>query len=270
MAFNSYDNNLLPTDLEGTWQQQRSFLFGDGHFTTAKVEQGKVVWLPAHIKRLEQANEILKFGRVNWSSLTELMISKAKVINEGILKVQLSRGQSVRGYQISDNMTPCVFIYEMPQQLPATKTLKQPIELAILNTQIGLNPQLAGVKHCNRIEQSLIAHELKERSIADGLVTNIEGHVIESSKANVFWFDGANWHTPKLNLSGINGVAKNVIENHIPNLKNTDTNTESLLLNAKSMFVCNSIAGIIPVATLNGKTLNTALVTELHKKVFNE
>lgn len=270
MAFSSYDNNLLPINLEGEWQQQRSFLFGDGHFTTAKVEQGKLVWLSEHIKRLQNANAKLKFGAVNWSALTDLMVSKAKKIDEGILKVQISRGSNVRGYQISDNMTPCVFIYEILQQLPSIQSLKQSIELSFLKTQIGINPQLAGIKHCNRLEQSLIAHELKELNHTDGLVTNVNGHVVESSKANVFWFDGLRWHSPNLELSGIDGVAKNIIENYLVDVQSSDTDSENLLASVKSMFVCNSITGIIPVAKIKDKDLNTTHVKELHKRVFNE
>ena len=91
MIFSSYDNNLLPIDLEAEWQQQRSFLFGDGHFTTAKVEQGKVVWLPEHINRLKFANEKLKFAPINWNALFDVVESKARGFVDGIRIVQISR-----------------------------------------------------------------------------------------------------------------------------------------------------------------------------------
>lgn len=270
MIFSSYDNNLLPIDLEVEWQQQRSFLFGDGHFTTAKVEQGKVVWLPEHINRLKFANEKLKFAPINWNVLFDVVESKARGIVDGIIKVQISRGKSVRGYQISEEMRPSLFIFELTQHMPAVRDLKQPIELQLLATQLGLNPQLAGIKHCNRLEQAMIACELKERKLNDGLVTNINGLVIESSKANVFWHDGTHWNTPSLSHSGIDGVGKSVIEKSLPMLKVSDTDYETIAEKAKSMFLCNSITGIIPVAKLNGKNLDMADVKELHLKVFNE
>ncbi|GAB2994396.1 aminodeoxychorismate lyase [Psychrosphaera aestuarii] len=270
MTFNCYDNNLNLTDCSKDWFEQRSFLFGDGHFTTTKVELGRILDWPLHLKRLQVANDRLKVASINWQKLSELASTHAQQVKNGIIKIQISRGTSVRGYQVSNDMTPYVFITTTSTQLVDFAKLKAPVELNILDTKLGINPSLAGLKHGNRLEQALISCELNDKMLTDGIVADINGHVIETAKANLFWFDGKQWHTPLLNHCGIAGIVREKILTKIPFIK-ADTITEQKLIeNAEAMFICNSILGIVPVSQLANKKLQLAPSAKIHAEVFHD
>lgn len=244
MAFYSFNHDLVAMDLNGKWQKQRAFLYGDGHFTTARITNGVIDYLSLHLNRLKHANEALKFNAINWFRLEQTLISLAKEYDSAILKVQVGRGEASRGYGNTLLTQPFVFIWLTPCQLQESK----PVSLGIAVTPLSLNPVLAGIKHTNRLEQVLIAQELELKSIDDALVSDCEGYLIETNKANVFWFDGVNWHTPELNRCGVAGVLRQVILNNNKHILVTRSQTRDVIKNAKSLVVCNSVIGAQVVA----------------------
>lgn len=255
MAFYSFNHDLVATDLNGKWQKQRAFLYGDGHFTTARISDGKVEHLPFHLQRLKHANEILKFNAINWFRLEQTLLSLAKEYDSAILKVQISRGEASRGYGNTLLTQPYIFIWLTACPLSESN----PVNLGVAVTPLSLNPTLAGIKHTNRLEQVLIAQELELKSLDDALVSDCEGYLIETNKANVFWFDGQNWHTPDLNRCGVAGVMRDVILKNNKDIILSRNKTSDVLSSAKSMVVCNSVIGLQVVASVEHQSYDLTL-----------
>lgn len=88
---NGVEQNLISAS-------DRSVQFGDGCFTTARVSDGRVVWLDQHVLRLQRATERLLLPTVNWKILTKEMVEAASHTESGVLKVIISRGSGGRGY----------------------------------------------------------------------------------------------------------------------------------------------------------------------------
>ncbi|VFT69856.1 4-amino-4-deoxychorismate lyase [Escherichia coli] len=70
----------------------RATQFGDGCFTTARVIDGKVSLLSAHIQRLQDACQRLMISCDFWPQLELEMKTLAAEQQNGVLKVVISRG----------------------------------------------------------------------------------------------------------------------------------------------------------------------------------
>ncbi|GHK52594.1 hypothetical protein KPZU09_23300 [Klebsiella pneumoniae] len=70
----------------------RAIQFGDGCFTTARIQQGQVALLDAHLQRLQTTCEKLHIPFNDWLTLSEEMQRLARPHAQGVLKVTLTRG----------------------------------------------------------------------------------------------------------------------------------------------------------------------------------
>ena len=70
----------------------RAAQFGDGCFSTARIQQGQVALLDAHLQRLQITCEKLQIPFHDWLTLSEEMQRLARPHAQGVLKVILTRG----------------------------------------------------------------------------------------------------------------------------------------------------------------------------------
>ena len=61
--------NGIPTETLSA--RDRGLAYGDGHFTTMLVREGKVLWWQDHLARLQHANARLGFGEHSWDLLAD-------------------------------------------------------------------------------------------------------------------------------------------------------------------------------------------------------
>ena len=89
-------NTLAVTD--------RATQFGDGSFTTARIVEGRVQQLAAHIGRLQLACERLSIAFSDWQILAQEMSALASEQRDGVLKVIISRGPGGRGFTHANSL----------------------------------------------------------------------------------------------------------------------------------------------------------------------
>ncbi len=79
----------------------RGFAYADGFFTTMGVHQGKILWLGYHQQRLISHSLALSLS-LDLQAITNQLNAQAKQINEGILKLVITRADqtkhNIQGY----------------------------------------------------------------------------------------------------------------------------------------------------------------------------
>jgi len=114
---------------------------------------------------------------------------------------------------------------------------------------------LAGLKHLNRLEQVLARSEWQDdENVAEGLMVDEQGNIIEGTMSNVFYVSDNVLFTPDLSQCGIEGIIRNLILEYasMNNLKYTVKKVSvDELKNADEIFVTNSIIGLWPVNAFN-------------------
>lgn len=228
----------------------RAIQFGDGCFTTARLVAGQVCLLDAHLQRLQQACEKLLIPFVEWAELQCEMVELARGNDRGVLKVIISRGSGGRGYSAANCLHPVRLLSVSAYPAHYDSWRSEGITLALSPVRLGRNPQLAGIKHLNRLEQVLIRTHLEQTSADEALVLDSEGFVTECCAANLFWRKGKEIYTPRLDQAGVNGLMRQfclrelahsgyrVVEVHA---------LEAALAEADEMVVCNALMPVVPV-----------------------
>jgi 4-amino-4-deoxychorismate lyase len=260
MKINSYYQSINGQQEQHFLINNRGLAYGDGVFTTAKVLNGNVQFLSAHIERLTISCSKLNISLPDFNKMIIEITDEAKKYELSVVKIIITVGDGGRGYsrQGCSSSNVIITFHGFPEHYLLLQ--QKGIHLGVSTLKIGINPLTAGIKHLNRLEQVLIREELDNRNEDDLLVLNYFDYVIEATAANVFWYKNNTWHTPKLDESGVEGLMRNQI------IQNCSNQCEINLINAKlsaldsieAMFICNSVMGVIPVRQFENQILSLA------------
>lgn len=228
----------------------RGFQYGDGLFETIEVRNGQPVFLERHLDRLNSGCRRLFIPPLDHELLSIEAKEQCKHSEQAVLKIIITRGSGGRGYRQPNVIQPTrvLSLHPFPDYPDAYK--EQGIVARFCHTRLGLNPVLAGIKHLNRLEQVLARAEWNDPEIQEGLMLDINDHVIEGTMTNLFYFKNNTLYTSLIELAGVAGIMRSIIiglaSNHdIPLIEHTFTKDE--LLSADEIFICNSIIGIWPI-----------------------
>jgi 4-amino-4-deoxychorismate lyase len=249
--------------------ESRGLAYGDGLFTTAKIQNGQIQYLTAHIERLSLGCNKLGITPPARDELIDQLNIVAKDYSLAVLKVIITAKRGGRGYARSKNNSHdlIIMIYDYPTHY--NELVSTGLKLGLSKQQMGINPMLAGLKHLNRLEQVLLRQELSARDEDDLLVTNINNDVIEATSANVFFILDGKLHTPDMSQSGVKGIMRQAILQRYPEtIVKAFTLTE--LTNVQAMFICNCVMGVMPVAVFNGQVLSLAPVQSVLANMSQE
>lgn len=224
----------------------RGLHYGDGLFETVRVHRGEVPLWPRHLARLRDGAARLGIA-VPEPAFVEARIAELTAgIDAGVLKLLLTRGEGGRGYAPPVGAPPTWMLALHP--LPA---IPAALRLHPCETRLAIQPALAGIKHCNRLEQVLARAEVERAGCDEGLVCDTDGRPVCATAANLLAFDGHRWRTPSLARCGVAGVLRGwLLEQGL--LGEAVLSMEEVA-SAEALALCNAVRGILPVATLGAR-----------------
>lgn len=253
----------------------RSFQFGDGHFTTLKVFNHKIEHWSLHLSRLINANQKLDFTPFSPKQiilLEQTLMQLAQTKPNCIIKVLVSRGDSQRGYAYPDDIEPKISCFISDYNADFF-TYPNGIALSKVKVQLGYQPLLAGLKHCNRLEQVLIKQDLAKHNSADGIVCGLNGELIETSVANIFVLINGRWCTPCLRQTGIAGVKRAWVLSQFE-LMNQDCQIKQIeandIMQISAGFICNALMGLVPIQSIEDRNLSIDLSKDIIKQLVHQ
>lgn len=236
----------------------RGFAYGDGVFETCKMQQAKIPLWHLHKERLLKSCERLLIQ----VPLALIETQLANLLSElptsdtenAVVKITVTRGQGGRGYRLPDAATPTVVIGVFPAAHYPSTHFSEGVAVKICDQRLSCNPSLAGLKHLNRLEQVLARAEWQDESIAEGVLFDTKGNLIEAVFSNIFLIQQGQLVTPDLSESGVAGVMRRFIIETIAPLLGLNVRVKTLsisdLINADAVFLSNSLYGIWPVRQL--------------------
>lgn len=255
-------NGVIESRIDCT---DRGLQYGDGLFETIAFKAGKLLLWKAHMSRLQQGCKRLNIPVVAEDQWIGDIRKLAVTHDSAVFKLMITRGSGGRGYAAPCDPEPTriVAVYPWPKHSP--DTYDKGIKVQICKTQITVNPSLAGLKHLNRLDNVMARSEWKDEGIAEGLMLDDQGYVIEGTMSNLFAIQNGSIATPKLNRCGINGVVRTAIielaRNRGFQFKEMDM-TQADLQKMDEVFVCNSIIGIWPVTEIDGHSYSVGPMTK--------
>ena len=247
----------------------RNSQFGDGLFETCLVENKKILFWINHFDRLNRGCKQLKITKVDesvWLSDVKKALSLCSY-DRCVVKLILSRGESQRGYRFKDDIKPVRAVIILELQKAA---LNNSFSLEYCQSGYDSNPKLAGIKHCNRLEQVLARAGLKSD---EGIMLDENCNVISVTQGNIYAIHGNTLITPKLDKCGVEGTRRAVILD-LAKLLGIKVKVEALsvekLGQADEVFISNSIIGIQSISQIGEISFGESPITKKIKDAFTE
>ncbi|WP_434699872.1 aminodeoxychorismate lyase [Pseudomonas sp. D1-1] len=229
--------------------KDRGLAYGDGLFETIAVRDGKLVLLEGHLQRLALGCRRLAIS-ADWAVLNAELQAYAQQLGDGVLKLIVTRGDSLRGYAANPSAQARRILQGSPPAAYPLAHAEQGVQLFPCTTRLSEQPLLAGLKHLNRLEQVLARAEWSDTEHAEGLMLDMSGRVIEGVFSNLFTVHDGALITADLSRCGVAGVMRGqlLFQAESDGIATQVTNIRlEQLHQADEVFVCNSVYGVWPV-----------------------
>jgi 4-amino-4-deoxychorismate lyase len=230
----------------------RGLQYGDGLFETMAVRDGRIRAFALHMARLETGCARLGIPMPPVALIDAECHQVLEALGTGVVKLVVTRGPGPRGYRPpgEPSVTRIVMASALRVEAPA-----EGIVVRVCETRLAANPQLAGIKHLNRLEQVLASAEWQDSGVAEGLMLAADDRVIGATAANLFFVRGGQLHTPEIRDCGVAGVMRQQVLSAARSLgivAVVDDFQLSDLRDADEIFLTNALTGIRAVSELQG------------------
>ena len=230
----------------------RGLNYGDGLFETMRAAIGRIPLLEGHLRRLIAGCRRLRMPAPSREALLAAAGSAAAGLDDGVVKLLVTRGSGGRGYRPPEAPSPRILVSAHGAPEAPRQWYSEGVRVRICATRIGRSSATAGLKHLGRLEQVLASAELKADE-AEGLMLDENDRVIEGIRCNLFIVTGNGLVTPPIDMSGVAGVMRALI---IDRARQTDMECreEAIgldeLREASEILLTNSVLGVLPVTQI--------------------
>ncbi|HRO63324.1 aminodeoxychorismate lyase [Thermomonas sp.] len=230
--------------LDALSSANRGLNYGDGIFETMRVHHGTLPLWPRHLARLRTGAQRLGIGLPDPAFIEARISEHIASVDSGVLKLLLTRGDGGRGYAPTDCSEPVWMLSLHP--LPVSK---DGLRLGWCETRLAIQPALAGIKHCNRLEQVLARAEVERAGADEGLMRDGDGLVVSATAANLLVLRDGRWWTPPVERCGVAGVLRGLLLES-GRAEITELGVETVET-ADALALCSAVRGILRVERLD-------------------
>ena len=251
----------------------RGLHYGDGVFETIACVGNSAVFIQQHLNRMEYGARKLNIPFPD----RQLFLDDINCLLRGsnsnsIIKLILTRGRGKRGYRYEKTQIPTriCMLSAWPDYVAHWR--EHGITTRFCQTQVSVNPQLAGIKSLNRLDSVLASSELGP-AFNEGFLSDIDGNVIEGSMSNIFIVSNGTLVTPDLSRCGVNGIMREQIIDIAQNSSikvETRNITRDELLESREIFISNSVIGVCVVKQLEKQSYNTDTMTRTINRILDK
>ena len=238
----------------------RGFQYGDGVFETLAVVAGQVRDRDAHLDRLARGATLLGIPEPDRDALSA-EIAQLAAAGEGnaVIKVLYSRGVGGRGLAPPAEPAPTRVVMRLPWPAHPPDWRESGVRTITCRTRQASGAALDGrIKSMNQLNHIVARMEWRDPAIAEGLLCDEAGRVVEGTVSNLFVVIGGRLLTPDLSGAGLPGVTRGRVmalaAERCGGVAEADL-TAADLAGAEEVFLTNSLIGIWPVREHDGRAL---------------
>ncbi|HET7832849.1 MAG TPA: aminodeoxychorismate lyase [Gallionella sp.] len=254
--------------------RDRGLLYGDGVFRTLRASNGEALHWPQHYQKLQHDCSALGIACPDNALLSAELSDILEKHPDGVVKLIITRGPGVRGYAPPAEAMPTRIWDVAPRPPYPVDWSTRGIRARICKLRLSHQPRLAGIKHLNRLENVLAAAEWNDADIAEGLLLDEAGNVIEGTRSNLFLMTQGRLVTPYLTQCGVAGVQRERViawaEQHGMPLQVRAVSLDEVMF-ADELFLVNSVIGLWPIRELEQRRWNEFLVAaKIRQSLFSQ
>ncbi len=246
----------------------RGLAYGDGVFETVLVRDGMPLLWPQHMQRLAEGCRRLGIPMPASGTLDMLPAQTGPGLK--VLKLIVTRGGGGRGYQTPAEPEPRL-LWQATDFTPQARRWWDGVRVRHCRLRLGMQPLLAGIKHLNRLENVMARREWNDADVAEGLLCDSQGRLVEATSMNLFWLRQGRLETPQLNACGVAGTLRAALMQRL-SIAEVSVGPQ-VLEDAEAVWLGNSVQGLWPVARLDdadGNPLRQWLLGDAHRGLQGE
>jgi branched-chain amino acid aminotransferase len=238
------DGRVRRRDEVGVPVDDSAYAEGRGCYTSVRINGGRPLFEDRHLRRLQRGARALALGSLDPRQVGHALRDLAAAAfphGEGIVRVQVSRGRGGAARVVG-----------IPRALgddpPAWTAITAPV------AHEGLLVA-GGHKLTNRLVHALAADAADAAGADEALLFDRDGFLVEGARSNLVAVaaDGA-LVTPPLSRGAVAGVAREVLVERIPELRERDLRRCDLD-SAQAVLCTNAARGVRPLVRLDGEAL---------------
>lgn len=239
-------------------EDDRLLLFGFGLFETLLVTETGVPLLENHWQRMKEGADRLRLSLPDfpdWMELIRIFLQERPTLARPFaLRVTLSGGVAGQPRTSRLLLQTRPFPYKREQYEKGTSLYFLPAR------RNELSP-LAGIKSTNYMENMLAREEALCQGAEEGIWLNSQDHLMEGTMSNIFLVKDGALFTPALISGCLPGTRRAFVLRlaatlSVQALEGAFTRDE--LLRADEVFLTNALMGIMPVRSIDGRTIEVA------------
>jgi D-alanine transaminase len=252
--------------------EDRGFQFGDAVYEVFKFLGKRPIFLAEHYRRMENGLREIEI-RVPWDEaqfgevIRELLARTG--FDDGIVYIQVTRGESERKHFYPDDLTPTAIAYSRAFTFPDAAKKARGIALV---TADDLRWKHCNVKSVNLLANA-IAKKKAQRAGADEALLIEDGIVREAASSSFFGVRGGVVLTHPLDEHILPGVVRDrVVSLALANQIHVDERPlrEAELFDLDEAFITSTTQGVMPVASIDGRAMRRGDITTTLQRMLDD
>lgn len=236
----------------------RGLLYGDGLFETLRAQAGRVLWLAEHLARLRASARFLNLplaGEPAWAAVMAQLLAR-NGLSQGLARVKIvfTRGlEPALGLPAATR--PTLLITAQAYSPPSAEAYRDGWRLHLF-TQ-GAAPALAGHKTLSYLFYLWARQAAGQAGADESLILDGAGLVAETATGSLLCRQEGHWWTPQsqAQLPGLTlGRMRRLLAADGQPVEDRPARPADLLA-CPTVWVLNSLMGVMPVSHVGGQAL---------------
>ena len=239
-------------------------LYGDGVFEGIRLYKGRIFRLDRHLDRLfASAKAIMLQIPMTKEQLVEACCETCRQnkLKDGYIRLVVTRGVGYLGLNPFRCKNPTVFIIADTIELYPEEVYRKGLKLITASTQrtnpAAVNPSIKSLNYLNNI---LAKIEAVNAGAVEAVMLNSQGHVAECTGDNIFVVRNGKLGTPPTSAGALVGITRQVVM-ELAAQREIEVSESNLtrydLTAADEVFLTGTAAEIVPVVSLDGRTIGS-------------
>ncbi len=252
--------------------EDRGFQFGDAVYEVFKFAGKRPVFLADHYQRMDRGLRAIEirspWDEAEFAAIMRELIART-VFDDGIVYIQVSRGEAERTHFYREDLQPTVVAYSRAFTFPDAIRKERGIRLI---TSADLRWKHCDVKSVNLLANTL-AKKKAQRAGADEVLLIDDGIVRKGASASFFAVRGGTVITHPLDEHILPGVVRDHVVRLAQDAKMPIEERplrESELFDVDEAFITSTTMGVMPVAAIDGQTMRRGELTPVLQRLLDE
>jgi branched-chain amino acid aminotransferase len=251
-------------------------LYGDGIFEGIRAYNGRIFKLDRHIARLVDSAKAIRLTLpLPPQAIADLVVETCRRnrVVDGYIRLVVTRGAGLLGIDPRSCKEPNVIVIARPMaSFYAASAVTQGATLvtSMLRRPApdALSPQIKSLNYLNNVLARIEANDV---GADEALLLDAQGYVAEATADNIFVLTDQGCFTPPTatNLKGITRETVIELARDMGVVVTESRFTQVDVWTAREVWLCGTGAEIIPVRSVDGRTIGHGTVGPLTAKIID-